>query len=98
MPILAARMRAKEKDMFLMPNPPIFFRNRINKIINEVMPEMDVAKARPLILSGNISMEFKIIFVTKAMKAIFAGVIVSLRLKKQDWTIFVPPYANKPIL
>ncbi len=98
MPILAAKMRIKEKDILLMPKPPIFFRNLINKIINEVMLEIDVAKARPLILSGNISMEFKMIFKTKATNAIFVGVTVSLRLKKQDWIIFVPPYANKPLL
>ena len=87
----AAKIRRKEENILRPPKPPkrLFrIKNNIKKVI---IPEMDVDKARPPIFSGNIKIELNTIFITKAKNAIFAGVSVSLRAKKQDCNIFVPP-------
>jgi hypothetical protein len=62
----------------------------IPKSENEQMiPEIDVAKATPEIFRGNIKIVFKIIFNPKASPEIFAGVTVSFKAKKQDCRILV---------
>lgn len=91
MPRLAVSIRRKELIMPLtLKGFSLFFKIK-NRIKKEIMPEIEVAKARPPIFSGNISKEFKIIFRTKARAATFVGVTVSLRLKKQDCNILVAP-------
>ena len=87
----AALIRKNDFNILCSPNPfRRFFRIK-NKKRKEIIPEIEVAKASPPILSGNINSAFKIIFKPKARPAIFVGVTVSLRAKKQDCNIFEPP-------
>ena len=59
---------------------------------------MEVAKAKPPILSGNIKRALRTIFINRLSPAILVGVTVSLRAKKQHCNIFVPPKAHNPML
>jgi hypothetical protein len=74
-----------------MLKSPIFLLRSIKRIKKEIMPEMEVARARPEIFKGNISTVFKIILRTSARNAILVGVIVSLSAKKQDCRILFAP-------
>ena len=58
---------------------------------NVIIPDIDVAKARPASFKGNMSIVFKTIFRIKLKDAIFVGVTVSFKAKKQDCNIFLPP-------
>ncbi len=55
-----------------------------NKIKNELIPEIELAKANPDSFIGNIKIKFKITVITKETDDIFAGVQVSLSAKKHD--------------
>ncbi len=56
-----------------------------------IMPEMEVARAKPPNFIGNISIELRIMFIIKAKVETFAGVAVSFKAKKQDCNILVEP-------
>jgi hypothetical protein len=87
----AAQTRKNENNIFFSPKSPIRLLKIKNKTKNEITPEMEVAKARPPILSGNIKIKLKIIFNPKTKPAILVGVSVSLSAKKQLCNILVPP-------
>jgi hypothetical protein len=84
-------MRTKEiKISFTLKSPTLFLKiKKRNK--KEFIPDIEVAKAIPPILKGNMNIEFRTIFVTKARNEIFMGVTVSLSAKKQDCRTLVAP-------
>ena len=90
-PILANNIREKEMMITFMPNPWIFFLKRKNSIRKVFMPDIEVARASPLNFRGNIRIEFKIIFTSKAINDTCVGVTVSFKAKKQDCKILVAP-------
>ena len=90
MQMLAAKILREEIKISFDLKSPIFFLKSLNKIKKATIPDIELAKAIPLTLSGNIRKEIRIIFNPKLIAAILVGVIVSLRLKKQDCNIFVP--------
>ena len=87
----AAKIRKNDFNILCSPNPPKRLLKIKNKNKKEINPEIEVAKARPPIFSGNINSAFRIIFINKAKPAILVGVTVSLSAKKQDCKILVPP-------
>ena len=88
---VAARMRKNDFNISCSPKPPRRLLRIKNKEKKEIIPEIEVAKANPPILSGNINSAFRTIFINRAKPAILVGVTVSLRAKKQDCNILVPP-------
>ena len=95
---LAARIRTKEMSISLLLKACSFFCKTWYRIKAVIIPEIEVAKARPLNFIGNISAALSTIFITKETADTFAGVSVSLRAKKQDCRILVVPYAVRPTL
>ena len=88
---LAKRMRTNEKAILRPPRPPSFFLNSQNKMKKVLMPDKEVARARPAILSGNIKRRFKTTLTASASPVTFVGVTVSLRAKKQLCNVRVAP-------
>jgi hypothetical protein len=89
--ILAANIRIMEKRMRQPPNLPILALNIKINIINEIIPDIEVARAKPATFRGNISIILSMIFTTNVTSEILAGVAVSLSAKKQHWEILFAP-------
>jgi len=88
---LAKTIRKKELTISLILKGRSLFLNIEKRKKKLIIPEMDVAKARPAIFMGNISRELKRILRMRAKKEIFAGVSVSLSAKKQACNTRVEP-------
>ena len=56
-----------------------------------MIPEMEVARARPLNFIGYIRTELRIIFIAKANAVILVGVTVSLSAKNPQLNMRVAP-------
>jgi len=91
MQILAVRIRKEETRISFTPKSPSLFFKSAKRMKKVTMPEIEVAKARPAIFKGNMSIVFKIILRMSAREAIFVGVTVSLSAKKQDCRILFAP-------
>ncbi len=90
--------RKKEMSISLLLKACSFFCKTWYRIKAVIIPEIEVAKARPLNFIGNIRAMLRTIFIIKEITDTFAGVSVSLRAKKQDCRILVVPYAVRPTL
>ncbi len=89
--MLAASMRLKEEIIGVIANGFSLSFNMENKTKNEIIPEIEVARAMPASFILNIKAKFRTTFIHNAKNETFVGVSVSFSAKKQDWVIFVAP-------